>query len=56
VAFVSGTAFHPHGGPHGGGANCLRLNFSHCEPARIEEGVRRLARVVAAGLPGLATA
>src|SRR5579885_1792500 len=46
VAFVPGTAFHP----HGEGANCLRRNFSHSDEARIEEGVRRLAGVLAAHL------
>lgn len=39
VAFVPGTSFHA----NGGGANTLRLNFSYPPPARIEEGVRRLA-------------
>jgi DNA-binding transcriptional MocR family regulator len=47
VAFVPGTAFYT----DGSGANALRLNFSHAEPERIEEGVRRLAAVVAAHLP-----
>ncbi len=38
VAFVPGAPFHP----RGGGANTLRLNFSHSDPARLSEGVRRL--------------
>jgi 2-aminoadipate transaminase len=46
VAFVPGTSFFP----GGGGANTLRLNFSYCRPAVIEEGVRRLASVVCDGI------
>lgn len=42
VAFVPGAPFHP----RGGGANTLRLNFSHSDPARISEGVRRLGEAV----------
>jgi 2-aminoadipate transaminase len=42
VAFVPGAAFHP----CGGGDNTLRLNFSNMPPARIEEGIRRLAAAV----------
>jgi 2-aminoadipate transaminase len=38
VAFVPGDTFFP----ALGGSRTLRLNFSYCEPARIEEGVRRL--------------
>ncbi len=44
VAFVPGTAFFM---DHLG-SNCLRLNFSHVEPARIVEGMQRLAKVVTA--------
>lgn len=43
VAFVPGGSFHA----NGGGANTMRLNFSHATPERIEEGVRRLAEVIA---------
>ena len=43
VAFVPGAAFHA----NGGGANTMRLNFSHSNPERITEGVRRLGRSVA---------
>jgi 2-aminoadipate transaminase len=43
VAFVPGASFHA----NGGGANTMRLNFSHPSPERIEEGVRRLAEVIA---------
>ena len=42
VAFVPGVPFHP----DGTGANTLRLNFSHADPAHIEEGIARLGRVV----------
>ncbi len=38
VAFVPGRQFHP----GGGGANTLRLNFSHSGPPQIAEGVRRI--------------
>jgi 2-aminoadipate transaminase len=42
VAFVPGGAFFPNGGRE----NTLRLNFSNMPPARIEEGVKRLAEVL----------
>jgi len=41
VAYVVGDAFFP----NGGGANTMRLNFSHASDERIHEGVRRLAAV-----------
>ncbi len=44
VAFFPGSAFAV--GGDGYAANCLRLNFSHCGPARIHEGVARLGRVL----------
>jgi 2-aminoadipate transaminase len=44
VAFVPGTSFYA----NGGGANTMRLNFSHSAPERITEGVARLARSIAA--------
>lgn len=44
VAFVPGSAFFP----NGGGSNTMRLNFSHPTPARINEGVTRLSRAIAA--------
>ena len=47
VAFVPGSAFHP----LGGGAHTMRLNFSNAGEAMIEEGMRRLARVIARRLP-----
>ncbi len=43
VAYVPGAAFHPDGGGH----NTLRLNFSFCDPQRIETGIRRLGEVFA---------
>lgn len=43
VAFVPGAAFHA----NGGGANTMRLNFSHSSPDRISEGVKRLAGSIA---------
>jgi 2-aminoadipate transaminase len=43
VAFVPGASFFP----CGGGEETFRLNFSYCSPERIEEGIRRLGRVVA---------
>jgi 2-aminoadipate transaminase len=41
VTFVPGTAFFS----SGGGENTLRLNFSNCDEATIEDGMARLARV-----------
>ena len=46
VAYVPGAAFHPDGGGH----NTLRLNFSFCDPKRIETGIRRLGEVFAAAI------
>ncbi len=43
VAFVPGQAFFA----DGGGENTLRLNFSNSDESRIEEGMKRLARVFA---------
>lgn len=43
VAFIPGFAFAvPGHDVH----NCLRLNFSTCSPALIEEGIRRLGEVI----------
>jgi len=48
VAFIPGHAFAVE---HDGFASdCLRLNFSHCPPERIREGVERLGRVLRAAL------
>ena len=44
VAYVPGTGFYG----DGGGADHLRLSYCFPEPARIREGVRRLAEVVGA--------
>ncbi len=42
VAFVPGGAFHA----AGGGNYTMRLNFSYCNPERIEDGIARLAEAV----------
>ena len=42
VAYVPGTGFYA----DGAGGNYMRLSFCYPEPARIREGVRRLASVV----------
>lgn len=42
VAYIPGTAF----AIYGGHRNTLRLNFSNVSPARIDEGVARLAEVI----------
>ena len=42
VVFVAGSAFHVNGRGH----QTIRLSFSEPSPERIEEGVRRLARVL----------
>ncbi|MFP2924684.1 PLP-dependent aminotransferase family protein [Pyxidicoccus sp. 3LG] len=44
VAYLPGQAFSVPGGRSS--AHCMRLNFSNCEPARIEEAVARLGRVL----------
>jgi 2-aminoadipate transaminase len=44
VAYLPGQAFTVTGGRPA--AHCMRLNFSNCEPARIEEAVARLGRVL----------
>ena len=51
VAYVPGTGFYA----DGSGGNYLRLSFCYPEPARIREGVRRLASVVEAELDLRAT-
>ncbi|HXF83284.1 MAG TPA: PLP-dependent aminotransferase family protein [bacterium] len=51
VAYVAGAGFHA----DGGGAATLRLNFSFPSEAELEEGVRRLARLVRRRLPTLTT-
>src|SRR2546429_255326 len=47
VAYVAGAGFHA----DGGGRNAMRLNFSFPSEPEIEEGVRRLARIVQRNLP-----
>jgi 2-aminoadipate transaminase len=42
VAFVPGAPFYPKGGGH----ESMRLNFSYCAPEVIDEGIRRLSRVL----------
>lgn len=42
VAFVPGAAFHP----DGTGQNTMRLNFSNATPEKIEEGIKRLGKVL----------
>jgi 2-aminoadipate transaminase len=44
VAFSPGDAFAAGGSRHA--RHCLRLNFTHCPPDQIAEGIERLARVV----------
>jgi 2-aminoadipate transaminase len=51
VAYVPGTGFYA----DGAGGNYMRLSFCYPEPARIREGVRRLASVVEAELELRAT-
>jgi DNA-binding transcriptional MocR family regulator len=46
VAYVPGTGFYV----DGQGAHNLRLSYCYPEPARIQEGVRRLAGVIEAEL------
>jgi 2-aminoadipate transaminase len=49
VAFTPGVAFAANSSRHAN--HCLRLSFGNNPPARIEEGIRRLARVIKAMLP-----
>jgi 2-aminoadipate transaminase len=42
VAYVPGEEFHM----NGEGKNTLRLNFSNARPEQIEEGIRRLSRIL----------
>jgi 2-aminoadipate transaminase len=42
VAFVPGSSFYP----CGGGERTMRLNFSYAAPDVIEEGIKRLCRVI----------
>ena len=47
VAYVVGSAFHC----DGGGQNTMRLNFSYPTEEQIDEGIKRLAKVVKDNLP-----
>jgi len=40
VAYVPGEFFHP----DGSGKNTIRLNFSFCNPEKINEGISRLGK------------
>ncbi len=51
VAFVPGAAFHP----DGTGQNTMRLNFSKSTVEEIEEGFKRLGRVIEEQLTGKKT-
>lgn len=51
VAYVVGSGFYA----DGGGKNTMRLNFSFPSEADLEEGIRRLARLVRRRLPSLTT-
>jgi 2-aminoadipate transaminase len=42
VAYVIGSAFHC----NGKGQNTMRLNFSYSSYQQIDEGIRRLAKMV----------
>jgi 2-aminoadipate transaminase len=42
VAFVPGTPFFV----DGGGVHCMRLNFSNSDEDKIEEGIKRLGRII----------
>jgi 2-aminoadipate transaminase len=42
VAYVPGSGFFP----YRGGENCMRLNFSYPDVSTIQEGIKRLAKVI----------
>jgi 2-aminoadipate transaminase len=42
VAYVNGSAFCV----DGSGKNCMRLNFSNTDDDKIEEGIKRLAKII----------
>lgn len=44
VAFVPGHAFDVNGSCRS--THCMRLNFSNCDPERIEQGIARLAKII----------
>jgi len=47
LAFVPGASFHAKNGQGGGGENTLRLSFATHAPEVIDDGVRRLADLIA---------
>ena len=42
VAYVPGSGFFP----YQGGESCMRLNYSYCDEETIEEGIKRLSKVI----------
>jgi DNA-binding transcriptional MocR family regulator len=46
VAYIPGYVFCS--GKNGYKKNCMRLNFSNCNPEKIRDGIARLGRVVKA--------
>lgn len=46
VAYVPGSCYYA----KGGGENTMRVNFSACNEEKIEEGIKRLARVITQNL------
>lgn len=48
VTYIPGNAFCVDNS--GLGLNCMRLNFSHCAPALLEEGIARLGRLLKSAL------
>ncbi|MDQ7842160.1 MAG: PLP-dependent aminotransferase family protein [Armatimonadota bacterium] len=52
VAYVVGAGFHA----DGGGKNTMRLNFSFPSEEQIEEGIRRLGRLIRTHAPAVRTA
>jgi len=52
VAYVAGSGFHA----DGGGKNTMRLNFSFPSEEQIDEGIRRLGKLVRNRLPAVKTA
>jgi 2-aminoadipate transaminase len=55
VAFIPGEAFCAGEGGKESASRSMRLNFSHCSTALIEEGIARLARVLKAALSSTAS-
>jgi 2-aminoadipate transaminase len=51
IAFLPGSAFTA-AGTGRSASNCMRLNFSHTPPERIEDGIARLGRLLRAARAG----